>query len=113
MVFISHDLSVVRYLADTVAVMYLGKIVEFADTRELFHHPAHPYTVGLLNSVPVLGRKGKNRLVPIQGMVPMPTDVIPGCAFAPRCPHAMKICREQKPPLKDVRPGHQTACWLY
>jgi oligopeptide/dipeptide ABC transporter ATP-binding protein len=112
-ILITHNLGVVSQMAKQVAVMYLGKIVEFAETRELFHHPSHPYTVGLLNSVPVLGRKGKNQLVPIKGMVPMPTDVIPGCAFAPRCPHAMKICREQKPPLKDVRPGHQTACWLY
>jgi oligopeptide/dipeptide ABC transporter ATP-binding protein len=61
----------------------------------------------------VLGRKGQKALTPIKGMVPMPTDIIPGCAFAPRCPHAMKICREQQPVLREVRPGHQTACWLY
>jgi oligopeptide/dipeptide ABC transporter ATP-binding protein len=92
--------------------MYLGKIVEFAETRDLFHEPLHPYTVGLLNSVPVLG-KGKKTLVPIKGMVPMPTEEIRGCAFAPRCPHVKKICHEQQPVLRDVRPGHQTACWLY
>jgi oligopeptide/dipeptide ABC transporter ATP-binding protein len=112
-ILITHNLGVVSQMAKEVAVMYLGKIVEQADTRELFHKPLHPYTVGLLNSVPVLGRKGKNKLVPIKGMVPMPTEIIPGCAFAPRCPHAMKICREQKPPLKDVQAGHKTACWLY
>jgi len=112
-VLITHNLGVVSQMAAQVAVMYLGKIVEFAETRELFHHPLHPYTVGLLNSVPVLGRKGQKTLVPIKGMVPMPTEVIPGCAFAPRCPRAMKICHEQQPPLRDVHSGHQAACWLY
>ncbi len=112
-IIITHNLGVVSQMAAEVAVMYLGKVVEHADTRDLFHEPLHPYTVGLLNSVPVLGRKGQKDLVPIKGMVPMPTDVIPGCAFAPRCPHAMKICHEQQPVLQEVRPGHQTACWLY
>jgi oligopeptide/dipeptide ABC transporter ATP-binding protein len=93
--------------------MYLGKIVEYAETHALFHEPLHPYTVGLLNSVPVLGRKGKKVLVPIQGMVPTPTDQIRGCPFAPRCPRVMSICREQQPSLRDVHPGHQAACWLY
>jgi oligopeptide/dipeptide ABC transporter ATP-binding protein len=111
-IMITHNLGVVSQMAAQVAVMYLGKIVEFADTRDLFHEPLHPYTVGLLNSVPVLGRKDK-ALVPIKGMVPMPTDKIPGCAFAPRCPHAMKICHERQPTLRDVRPGHTAACWLY
>jgi oligopeptide transport system ATP-binding protein len=111
-ILITHNLGVVSQMAEYVAVMYLGKIVEYAETRELFHHPLHPYTVGLLNSVPVLGRKGKT-LIPIKGMVPTPTEVIPGCAFAPRCPHVMKICHEQQPPLRDVQPGHQAACWLY
>jgi oligopeptide transport system ATP-binding protein len=112
-ILITHNLGVVSQMADQVAVMYLGKIVEYADTRELFHFPLHPYTVGLLNSVPVLGRKGQKELVPIKGMVPVPTDAIRGCAFAARCPHVMKICREQTPPLREARPGHQAACWLY
>jgi peptide/nickel transport system ATP-binding protein/oligopeptide transport system ATP-binding protein len=112
-IIITHNLGVVSQMAQQVAVMYLGKIVEFAETRELFHNPLHPYTVGLLNSVPVLGRKGQKKLVPIKGMVPTPTEVIPGCAFAPRCPHAMKICQEQTPKLRDARPGHPMACWLY
>jgi oligopeptide/dipeptide ABC transporter ATP-binding protein len=112
-IIITHNLGVVSQMASQVAVMYLGKIVEFAETSELFHNPLHPYTVGLLNSVPVLGRKGHKSLVPIKGMVPVPTDVITGCAFAPRCPHAMKICHEQQPVLRDVPLGHQTACWLY
>ncbi len=111
-IIITHNLGVVSQMADQVAVMYLGKIVELAETRELFHHPAHPYTVGLLNSVPVLGRKGKD-LVPIKGMVPMPTDKITGCPFAPRCPRVMKICHERMPELREISAGHQTACWLY
>jgi len=112
-ILITHNLGVVSQMAAQVAVMYLGKIVEYADTRELFHHPLHPYTVGLLKSVPVLGRKGKNVLVPIKGMVPTPTEIIPGCPFEPRCPHTMTICREQQPPLRELHPGHQAACWLY
>jgi oligopeptide/dipeptide ABC transporter ATP-binding protein len=112
-IIITHNLGVVSQMAVQVAVMYLGKIVEFAETRELFHNPLHPYTVGLLNSVPVLGQKGRKNLVPIKGMVPTPTEVIPGCAFAPRCPRVMKICQEQPPVLRDASPGHPTACWLY
>jgi oligopeptide/dipeptide ABC transporter ATP-binding protein len=112
-ILITHNLGVVSQMAAQVAVMYLGKIVEYADTSELFHHPLHPYTIGLLKSVPVLGRKGKNVLVPIKGMVPTPTEIIPGCPFEPRCPNAMPICREQQPLLRDLHPGHQAACWLY
>jgi oligopeptide/dipeptide ABC transporter ATP-binding protein len=112
-ILITHNLGVVSQMADHVAVMYLGKIVEFAEVHELFHHPLHPYTVGLLNSVPVLGRKGKQVLVPIKGMVPSPTEVIRGCPFAPRCPHVMNICREQTPALEEVEPGHTAACWLH
>ena len=112
-IIITHNLGVVSQMAAQVAVMYLGKIVEYAQTHEVFHNPLHPYTVGLLNSVPVLGRKGKKVLMPIRGMVPTPTEFIPGCAFEPRCPRAMKICQEQEPLLREVSKGHQTACWLY
>jgi oligopeptide transport system ATP-binding protein len=110
---ITHNLGVVSQMADDVAVMYLGKVVEEAPTRELFHHPLHPYTVGLLNSVPVLGRKGRKSLVPIRGMVPKLTEDVRGCPFAPRCPHTMKICVEEMPAFKEVRPGHKAACWLH
>jgi len=112
-VMITHNLGVVSQMADFVAVMYLGKIVEYAAVRELFHHPLHPYTVGLLNSVPVLGKKAGKRLVPIRGMVPSPTETIRGCPFAARCPHVMTVCREEMPPLREVQRGHQAACWLY
>jgi len=112
-VLITHNLGVVSQMAQQVAVMYLGKIVEFATTTDLYHHPLHPYTEGLLNSVPVLGRKGSQVLVPIKGMVPSPTAQIRGCPFAPRCPHVMDICREQNPPLEQIEPGHLAACWLH
>jgi oligopeptide transport system ATP-binding protein len=110
---ITHNLGVVSQMADHVAVMYLGKVVEYAAVRDLFHHPLHPYTVGLLDSVPVLGKKRSKTLVPIKGMVPRLTEVIPGCPFAPRCPKVMSICTEQAPPLREVRPGHLAACWLH
>jgi oligopeptide/dipeptide ABC transporter ATP-binding protein len=112
-ILITHNLGVVSQMADYVAVMYLGKIVEYSNVNSVFHDPKHPYTVGLLDSVPVFGRKGDKVLVPIKGMVPTPSDVIPGCAFEPRCPKAMDICKHQIPELKTVQPGHDVACWLF
>jgi oligopeptide transport system ATP-binding protein len=110
---ITHNLGVVSQMASHIAVMYLGKVVEYASRRDLFHDPLHPYTAGLLNSVPVLGRKGTKILVPIQGMVPTPTQIIPGCAFEERCPRAMDICRHKRPELVEIKPGHFVSCWLY
>lgn len=112
-VLITHNLGVVSQMADHVAVMYMGRVVEYAPVYEIFHNPKHPYTIGLLNSVPVLGRKEDNRLVPITGMVPSPMDEIRGCAFAERCPDAMEICWEQSPEFKEHEPGHSAACWLH
>lgn len=109
---ITHNLGVVSQISDHVAVMYLGKVVEYGLTRAIFHEPLHPYTKGLLLSVPVLGRK-KDKLVPIEGMVPNAMADIRGCAFAARCPHVMPICREQMPPLAEVSSGHWAACWLH
>ena len=112
-ILITHNLGVVSQMAQQIAVMYLGKVVEYTLTREIFHNPLHPYTRGLLDSVPVLGRKGNKVLVPIRGMVPTPTDIIPGCPFEPRCPRSMSICHEKEPPLREIQPGHLAACWLY
>ena len=112
-VLITHNLGVVSQMADHVAVMYMGRVVEYAPVYEIFHNPKHPYTVGLLNSVPVLGKKGDNMLVPIKGMVPSPMDEIHGCAFADRCPQAMEICWEQPPLFTEHVPGHSVACWLH
>ncbi len=109
---ITHNLGVVSQMADTVAVMYLGQVVEYGTVRDIFHRPLHPYTEGLLKSVPVLGRKTAT-LEPIKGMVPSATANIPGCAFADRCPHVKAICRQQPPLLREEQPGHATACWLY
>jgi oligopeptide/dipeptide ABC transporter ATP-binding protein len=111
--FITHDLGIIANMADDVLVMYLGKIVEGASVRHIFHDPKHPYTQGLMNSIPSLSTTRKERLVPIRGIVPDPFDVSQGCGFEPRCPHTMKICKEQIPPLKEVEPGHLAACWLF
>ncbi len=110
--FITHNLGVVAEMCQEVVVMYLGKVVEHAPVRPLFHEPKHPYTQGLLHSIPSLATK-KQRLEPIQGVVPDPLDAPPGCPFNPRCPHAMEICTHEMPPLKEVSPGHEAACWLY
>jgi len=109
---ITHNLGVVSQIADFVAVMYLGKVVEYAPKRPLFKTPLHPYTVGLLKSVPVLGRK-TDKLVPIKGMVPSLKEEMRGCAFASRCPHVKAICHEQAPELRELQPDHYAACWLY
>ena len=110
--FITHDLGVIADMADDVVVMYLGRIVESAEVHELYHNPKHPYTQGLMNSIPSLATK-KERLTPIKGVVPDPFDIPAGCGFEPRCPHAMEICKTKVPPLKEVSPGHKVACWLY
>ncbi len=106
---ITHDLGVVARMADHVAVMYLGKVVEYSDVRTIFKQPRHPYTQGLLKSIPVIGRK--EQLVPIEGSVPDPFELPTGCTFAPRCPHATDQCREA-PTLREVSAGHQVSCWL-
>jgi len=110
--FITHNLGVIAAMAEDVVVMYLGRIVEGSSARAVFHSPKHPYTQGLMNSIPSLATK-KERLVPIKGVVPDPYEVPEGCGFEPRCPHAMEICKTQMPELRDVAPSHQAACWLY
>lgn len=110
--FITHDLGVIAGMADDVVIMYLGRIVEGANVREVFHNPKHPYTQGLMHSIPSLA-SAKERLEPIKGVVPDPFEVPPGCGFEPRCPHAMEICKTNMPALAEVAPGHTTACWLY
>ncbi|HAF69821.1 MAG: Peptide/nickel transport system ATP-binding protein [Acetothermia bacterium 64_32] len=109
---ITHDLGVVAEMCEEVVVMYLGKVVEHAPVRPLYHDPKHPYTQGLLKSIPSLATK-KERLEPIKGVVPDPLDAPPGCPFHPRCPHAMEICTREMPALKEVGQDHQAACWLY
>ncbi len=107
---ITHNLGVIAEMADDVVIMYMGKVVEEAPVKEIYHNPTHPYTIGLMESIPALTRK-KERLKPIKGMVPDPYNLPKGCPFEPRCPEAMEICREQMPELKEVRPKHRVACW--
>lgn len=109
--FISHNLAVVERFADRVLIMYLGRIVESAPARQLFLQPAHPYTRALLNEVPSLDG-GSRTYVPIKGELPSPMNPPGGCAFHPRCPHAMPICATESPQLKTVAPGHWSACYL-
>jgi len=111
--FITHDLGVIAHMADDVIIMYLGRIVESAPVGELFDNPKHPYTIGLLNSIPSFTVSKNKRLVPIEGIVPDPVDAPRGCGFEPRCPQAKEICKRQIPELKAITPEHLTACWLY
>ena len=113
---ITHDLGVVAEVADRVAVMYTGRIVEESPVDELFARPKHPYTEGLLRSVPKLSGADvikKQRLETIEGVVPSPTDLPPGCHFAPRCPHRMPRCAEGPIPLYQLEGGVQVRCVLY
>lgn len=108
---ITHNLGVVSRMCDQVAVMYLGKIVEYTDVRTLFHEPAHPYTVGLMNSIPRLGKR-KKRLDSIRGVVPDPRDIPQGCSFRERCPLASEKCTED-PPMVSVGENHSVRCWRF
>ena len=110
--FITHDLSMVRHIADHTAVMYLGKMVEYGITSELYSHPAHPYTVGLLSAVPVPDPEYCRTHQPahLQGEVPSPINPKPGCRFCERCPRATERCRQEEPAFTEVSPGHYAAC---
>jgi oligopeptide/dipeptide ABC transporter ATP-binding protein len=110
---ITHDLGVIAETADDVAVMYMGRIVESADVRTIFHRPLHPYTVGLMRSIPKLGDLSKERLTPIPGSVPDPFSVPSGCAFFPRCPAPKREACSLDIPLVEVEPDHFVRCTLY
>ncbi|MFL9925620.1 ATP-binding cassette domain-containing protein [Herbaspirillum lusitanum] len=109
--FISHNLAVVEYIADRVAIMYLGRIVELADTRSVFARPNHPYTQALIADAPRLDAKVVEHR-PIQGELPSPLKPPSGCTFHPRCPHAMPRCSQERPALTSIAPGHWSACHL-
>jgi oligopeptide transport system ATP-binding protein len=112
LVLITHDLGVVADVADRIAVMYAGRIVESAPVHDLYKAPAHPYTRGLLDSIPRLDLKGRE-LHAIKGLPPNPTHIPPGCAFHPRCPTAEDVCRTDEPPLYDVDEERASACHLW
>jgi oligopeptide transport system ATP-binding protein len=111
--FVSHDLSVVRYLCDQVAVMYLGRIAENCETRELFENPLHPYTKALLAAVPVPDPSNKRMREPLPATMPSPLDIPSGCRFHTRCPQVMDVCSRVEPELLEISPGHFVACHLY
>jgi len=109
---ITHDLGVVADMADTIVVMYAGKIVEKGSSNDIFYDPRHPYTWALLNSVPRLDLDSKEDLVTIEGSIPDMIHPPKGCAFCSRCPYAMRVCAESVPPVEELGDGHQVACWL-
>jgi oligopeptide/dipeptide ABC transporter ATP-binding protein len=115
-ILITHDLGVIAEMADRVAVMYAGEIVEQADVITLFKHPVHPYTQGLIGSIPVLGRV-RDQLDVIPGSVPNLVNLPVGCRFAPRCQKLMEyqlaICTDKRPDLQEYDNGHSVRCWLY
>jgi len=111
--FVSHDLSVVRYMCDRVAVMYLGQVVESCRTQELFMKPLHPYTKALLEAVPVPDPEHQVAHKPLPGNVPSPINIPSGCRFHPRCPQVMPACSKLEPTLVEVSPGHVVSCHLY
>ncbi|MCI4435246.1 MAG: ABC transporter ATP-binding protein [Ignisphaera sp.] len=111
MIFITHDLSLIAEIADKIAVMYAGKIVELGPSDAIFERPMHPYTQGLIRSIPSL--RQRKTLTWIPGAPPDLRNPPPGCRFHPRCPFAMDVCRREEPPLVEVEPGHYVACWLY
>jgi len=114
LIIITHDLAVIAELADKVLVMYLGKSVESASVDELFYSPKHPYTKGLLASVPKLGEGSQQRIEPISGSVPSPYEMPTGCLFHPRCSEFMPgVCDKKEPPLIETGKNHQVSCFLY
>jgi oligopeptide transport system ATP-binding protein len=111
-ILITHDLGVVAGLCQKVIVMYAGKIVETGPLREIFYNPQHPYTWGLLKSVPRLDDEPKTKLTPIRGQPPDLLAPPAGCRFAPRCDYAMRICETELPPYFEIAGEHRVACWL-
>ena len=115
MLFIAHDLSVVKYISDRIGVMYLGKMVELTESSKLYVDPKHPYTKALLSAVPIADpdASAKKERIMLKGDVPSPVNPPAGCRFAGRCEHCMEICRKTEPQMTEVEPGHFVACHLY
>jgi len=108
--FITHDLSVVNYFSDDVAVMYLGELVEKASSQELFANPIHPYTKALLSAIPVPSLEHKKERILLKGEISSPINPKPGCRFAPRCNYATEQCFKESPKLREIKPGHFLSC---
>ena len=110
--FISHNLSVVKHISDRIAVMYLGRMVELADCKQLFKNPVHPYTKALLSAVPIPRLDVKTERILLEGDVPSPVNPAPGCRFAGRCAQCMERCTAEQPEMREIEPGHFVACHL-
>ncbi|MDP7600539.1 MAG: ABC transporter ATP-binding protein, partial [Rhodospirillales bacterium] len=110
LLFISHDLAVVKNISDRVAVMYLGKFCELADSERIYQAPAHPYTAGLMATIPEIGDKAIDNAQALAGEIPSPLNPPSGCRFRTRCPCAQEKCAADEPAFRDIEPGHQVAC---
>lgn len=108
--FITHDLATAKYICDRIGILYLGKIVEISELREVYAHPLHPYTIALLAAVPVPNPHERRQEPMPKGEIPNPINPPSGCRFHPRCPYAQEICSQEEPQLRELRPGHQVAC---
>ena len=111
--FISHDLGVVKYISDRIVIMYLGKIVEIGNAKEIYEKPYHPYTEALFSAIPPASPMEQKKKITLTGEIPSPLNMPKGCAFSTRCPHCTQRCREEIPPLCTVDGDHQVACFLY
>ena len=112
-VFVSHDMSVISHISDRVLVMYLGQAVELAEKEDLFEHPLHPYTQALMQAVPIPDPREQDQCKVLEGEIPSPMDLPPGCPFCARCKKALAICKEIRPQMAETEDGHQVACHLY
>ena len=111
--FISHDLSVVEHISDTVGVMYLGNLVEYGATEDIFTHPLHPYTEALFSAIPIPDPNARMKRIVLEGSIPSPANPPAGCKFHTRCERCMEKCKTTAPEWKEMEPGHFCACHLY
>jgi peptide/nickel transport system ATP-binding protein len=111
--FISHDLSVVEHISDSIGVMYLGDLVEHGSKKDIFQNPLHPYTQALLSAAPVPDPAAKRKRIILEGSIPSPANPPSGCKFHTRCPRVMDVCHKVVPEVKEIEPGHTVACHLY
>jgi peptide/nickel transport system ATP-binding protein len=111
--FISHDLSVVEHISDTVGVMYLGNLVEYGETADIFRNPLHPYTKALFSAIPIPDPTAKMNRIVLEGSIPSPANPPSGCKFHTRCPHCTERCKAEAPVQREVEPGHYVVCHLY
>ena len=111
--FISHDLSVVEHISDTVGVMYLGNLVEYGETADIFKNPLHPYTKALFSAIPIPDPTIKRERIVLQGSIPSPANPPQGCKFHTRCPYATERCKTERPTQREIEPGHYVVCHLF